>query len=97
MVLSNEPGYYRADEFGIRIENLELVVEVETQGDMDMLAFESLTRCPIDKRNIDVALLTDSELTWLNSYHAKVWDEISPLVSGSSLDWLRLATEPLTR
>ncbi|MDP2575762.1 aminopeptidase P family protein [Vibrio penaeicida] len=97
MVLSNEPGYYRADEFGIRIENLELVVEVETQGDMNMLAFESLTRCPIDKRNIDAALLTDSELTWLNSYHAKVWDEISPLVSGSSLDWLRLATEPLTR
>ncbi len=97
MVLSNEPGYYRAHEFGIRIENLELVVEVETQGDTNMLAFESLTRCPIDKRNIDVALLTDPELTWLNSYHAKVWDEISPLVSGSSLDWLKLATEPLTR
>ncbi|MBD1559630.1 aminopeptidase P family protein [Vibrio sp. S9_S30] len=97
MVLSNEPGYYRADEFGIRIENLELVVEVETQGDTNMLGFESLTRCPIDKRNIDVGLLTDPELSWLNDYHKKVWDEISPLVCGSSLDWLKRATAPLSR
>ena len=48
MVVSNEPGYYRAEEFGIRIENLELIVESETQGDFSVLAFESLTRCPID-------------------------------------------------
>ncbi|EGU54582.1 aminopeptidase P [Vibrio nigripulchritudo ATCC 27043] len=96
MVLSNEPGYYRADEFGIRIENLELVVDVETQGDSNMLGFESLTRCPIDKRNIDVNLLTRPELQWLNDYHQKVWDEISPLVSGNALEWLKDATSPLS-
>ncbi len=55
MVLSNEPGYYQADGFGIRIENLEVVVEVPTEGDRTMLGFESLTRAPIDKRLIDTA------------------------------------------
>lgn len=95
MVLSNEPGYYRADEFGIRIENLELVVELETQGDFPVLTFESLTRCPIDKRNINVDLLTRPELAWLNDYHQKVWDDISPLVEGDVKEWLRKATLPL--
>ncbi len=95
MVLSNEPGYYRADEFGIRIENLELVVEKETNGDFSVLAFESLTRCPIDARNIDVDMLTRPELAWLNDYHQKVWDEVSPLVEGDVKEWLRNATQPL--
>ncbi|MEG3693710.1 aminopeptidase P family protein [Vibrio coralliirubri] len=96
MVLSNEPGYYRADEFGIRIENLELVVELPTQGDFSVLTFESLTRCPIDKRNINVDLLTRSELAWLNDYHQKVWNDVSPLVEGDTLEWLRQSTIPLT-
>ncbi len=95
MVLSNEPGYYRADAFGIRIENLELVVEKQTQGDFPVLAFESLTRCPIDVRNINVNMLTRPELTWLNDYHQKVWDEISPLVEGDVKEWLHRATRPL--
>ncbi|NIY84603.1 aminopeptidase P family protein [Vibrio hepatarius] len=95
MVLSNEPGYYRADAFGIRIENLELVVEQATQGDFPVLAFESLTRCPIDTRNINVDMLTRPELAWLNDYHQKVWDDISPLVEGEVKDWLRTATQPL--
>ncbi|MGY3571132.1 aminopeptidase P family protein [Vibrio paucivorans] len=95
MVLSNEPGYYRADKFGIRIENLELVVELETEGDFPVLAFESLTRCPIDYRNINVNKLTKFELNWLNNYHEKVWQEISPLVSGEARSWLRNATQPL--
>ena len=95
MVLSNEPGYYRADAFGIRIENLELVVETPTNGDFPVLSFESLTRCPIDKRNINVDMLTRPELAWLNDYHQKVWDEISPLVEGDVKEWLRQATLPI--
>ncbi|WP_210442687.1 aminopeptidase P family protein [Vibrio crassostreae] len=95
MVLSNEPGYYRADEFGIRIENLELVVELPTQGDFSVLTFESLTRCPIDRRNINVDLLTRPELAWLNDYHQKVWNDVSPLVEGDTLEWLRQSTTPL--
>lgn len=95
MVLSNEPGYYRADAFGIRIENLELVVEIPTNGDFPVLSFESLTRCPIDKRNINVDMLTRPELAWLNDYHQKVWEQISPLVDGEVKEWLREATLPL--
>ncbi|HHE0548234.1 TPA: aminopeptidase P family protein [Vibrio parahaemolyticus] len=95
MVLSNEPGYYRADAFGIRIENLELVVETPTNGDFPVLSFESLTRCPIDKRNINVDILTRPELAWLNDYHQKVWEQISPLVEGEVKEWLREATLPL--
>ncbi|MGL6055295.1 MAG: M24 family metallopeptidase C-terminal domain-containing protein, partial [Vibrio metschnikovii] len=96
MVLSNEPGYYRADEFGIRIENLELVVEIPTQGDKNMLGFEALTRCPIDTRVIDFSLLAAHEIAWLNDYHQKVWRDISPLVEGEVKLWLEKATQPIT-
>ncbi|GHY18985.1 aminopeptidase P family protein [Vibrio cholerae] len=97
MVLSNEPGYYRADAFGIRIENLELVTEFATQGDFSVLGFESLTRCPIDKRAIEVNLLTKPELHWLNQYHQKVWDEVSPRIKETHVrDWLQQATSPLS-
>ncbi|ENM5763246.1 aminopeptidase P family protein [Vibrio mimicus] len=97
MVLSNEPGYYRADAFGIRIENLELVTEFDTQGDFSVLGFESLTRCPIDKRAIEVNLLTKPELNWLNQYHQKVWDEVSPLIKDETTrQWLAQATSPLS-
>ncbi|NOI68176.1 aminopeptidase P family protein [Vibrio sp. 99-8-1] len=96
MVVSNEPGYYRADHFGIRIENLELVVEKETGGDFVALGFESLTRCPIDKRNIVVSMLTDKEVDWLNKYHRQVWNDVSPLVSEDAKIWLSSATSPIT-
>ena len=95
MVLSNEPGYYRADAFGIRIENLELVVETKTNGDFPVLCFESLTRCPIDTRNINVDMLTRPELNWVNEYHQKVWNDISPLVEGDVKTWLKKATQPI--
>lgn len=96
MVLSNEPGYYRAEQFGIRIENLELVVEVTTQGDQPMLGFESLTRCPIDTRAIDINRLTKPELAWLNQYHQQVWQEVGPLVTGEVKAWLEKATQPIS-
>ena len=95
MVLSNEPGYYRADAFGIRIENLELVVDIETQGDFNVHGFESLTRAPIDKRLINTNMLIRPELAWLNDYHQKVWNDVSPLLAGDDLDWLRQATSTL--
>ncbi|MGF1699764.1 aminopeptidase P family protein [Photobacterium makurazakiensis] len=97
MVLSNEPGYYRADAFGIRIENLELVVEVETAGDMTVMGFESLTRAPIDRRLVDLSLMTDTELTWLNNYHQTVFDVVSPSLDCEVLAWLEQATAPLVR
>ncbi|MGF1680820.1 aminopeptidase P family protein [Photobacterium minamisatsumaniensis] len=97
MVLSNEPGYYRADAFGIRIENLELVVEVETAGDMTVMGFESLTRAPIDRRLVDLSLMTDTELTWLNNYHQTVFEVVSPSLDGEVLAWLEQATAPLVR
>ncbi|MDV7106222.1 aminopeptidase P family protein [Vibrio sp. TH_r3] len=97
MVLSNEPGYYRADHFGIRIENLELVVEKKTNGDFSALGFESLTLCPIDYRNIEVTLLTDSELNWLNQYHQKVWHALHIHLEQDDKGWLRQATMPLSR
>ena len=73
MILSNEPGYYKAGEYGIRIENLVLVVPVEVEGaEKKMLGFETLTFAPIDRRLIDVDLLTPEERDWLDAYHAKV-------------------------
>ena len=97
MVLSNEPGYYRTDGFGIRIENLELVVKQPTKGDFDVLTFESLTRCPIDVRNIDFNLLTDEELGWLNSYHQRVWDDLNLEVSDDVRPWLYKTTKAIFR
>ena len=95
MVVSNEPGYYRENAFGIRIENLELVTQFTTEGDMNVLGFESLTRCPIDKRAVEPNLLLPHEIDWLNQYHEKVWNDVSPLVEGDTLAWLKVATSPL--
>jgi Xaa-Pro aminopeptidase len=89
-VLSNEPGYYKAGEYGIRIENL---ITVRDAADFPgFLEFETITLAPIDTRLIDPALLTGDERDWLNAYHARVWTEIGPLVSGDVKNWLRQAT-----
>ena len=96
MVVSNEPGYYRTDEFGIRIENLELIGNVESDGDLELLGFRSLTRCPIDTRAINIDMLNRPELAWLNDYHQKVWSDLSPLVEGEVKAWLEQATAPLS-
>jgi len=89
-VLSNEPGYYKAGEYGIRIENLIVVKEAERfPGYLD---FETITLAPIDTRLIDFSLLSKSEVDWLNAFHARVWDEIGPRVTGDVKDWLKSAT-----
>jgi Xaa-Pro aminopeptidase len=91
MIVSDEPGYYRAGEYGIRTENLVMVVESEV-GDGKFLEFETLTLAPIDVRPIELSLLTPAERDWLNAYHARVLKEIGPLVSGAVKTWLEAAT-----
>jgi Xaa-Pro aminopeptidase len=97
MILSNEPGYYREGAFGIRLENLIVVREVASGDGRDMLGFETLTLAPLDRRLIEPGLLSAEEIAWLDAYHARVWDEIAPLVSDQVRDWLFLATRPLGR
>lgn len=99
MILSNEPGYYRPGGFGIRIENLIYVKPAEEidGGDQPMLAFETLTWCPIDRRLVLPALMTAEELSWLNGYHAAVREKLLPLIDDETVKaWLAKATEPLS-
>lgn len=92
-VLSNEPGFYKTGEFGIRIENLIVVKPADDfPGFLD---FETITLAPIDTRLIDMALLTKDERDWLNAFHARIWSEIGPLVEGPVKDWLKGATQPI--
>jgi Xaa-Pro aminopeptidase len=97
MIVSNEPGYYKAGDWGIRIENLVVVTEVETPkgGEKDLLGFETLTLAPIDRALIDASMLTADELGWLNAYHARVAETLGPLVDAETADWLEEATSPL--
>jgi Xaa-Pro aminopeptidase len=98
MILSNEPGYYKTDAFGIRIENLELVVAADIAGaEKPMNGFETLTLAPIDRRLIDLGQLSRSELDWLNDYHARVRREVRPHVDEATKLWLDAATEPLAQ
>jgi len=89
MVVSNEPGYYKAGAYGIRIENLVCV----TAG--KFLSFETLTLAPIDRALIDTGRLEKSEKTWVDAYHARVHEEIGPLVDEATAQWLEHATAPL--
>ena len=97
MVLSNEPGYYKTDEYGIRIENLVTVIDHQapTDAERETLAFENLTFAPIDHRLIETSILNSDEIDWINSYHAEVREKISPLLSGDVKDWLIEVTKPL--
>ncbi len=97
MILSNEPGYYKADAYGIRIENLELVVGTDiTAAEKPVNAFETLTLAPIDRRLIDLNMLSGEELSWLNDYHARVRHEVRPHVDEDTKLWLDVATAPLS-
>src|SRR5581483_5636487 len=96
MILSNEPGYYKTDGFGIRIENLELVVAAEIAGaEKPVNAFETLTLAPIDRRLIDREMLSAAELAWLDDYHARVRREVSPQADETTRLWLDAATAPI--
>ena len=97
MILSNEPGYYKTDAYGIRIENLELVVGADIKGaEKPVNAFETLTFVPIDRRLIEVKMLDPAELKWLNDYHAKVARIVRPQLDDAATKlWLDEATAEL--
>jgi Xaa-Pro aminopeptidase len=99
MILSNEPGYYKTDAFGIRIENLELVVEAHIDGaEQPMNEFETLTLAPIDRRLINTHRISKRELKWINDYHARVRREVMPLLDDElTRAWLEAATDPLVQ
>jgi Xaa-Pro aminopeptidase len=97
MFLSNEPGYYKTGEYGIRIENLVLVEERKIAGaEGRYFGFETLTFAPIDKTLVDVSLLNGEELRWWNDYHAKVLSIIAPQLDGDALAWAHEACAPLS-
>jgi Xaa-Pro aminopeptidase len=96
MIISNEPGYYKTGEYGIRIENLVLVVEKKVPGaEKELLGFETLTFAPIDRRLIVGEMLSERELEWLNEYHAQVLEKIGRKLSGSDREWLEKACAPI--
>lgn len=92
MVTSIEPGYYQNGSYGIRLENLAVIIPAECPG---YLKFEPLTYVPIDKRLINKYLLSRQEQAWLNDYHRQVADKLSPLLAQEDLTWLRQACTPL--
>ncbi|XP_021282146.1 probable Xaa-Pro aminopeptidase P [Herrania umbratica] len=98
MIVSNEPGYYEDHAFGIRIENLLCVQEINTPnryGGVEYLGFEKLTFCPIQTKLVDLSLLSVEEIGWLNNYHSQVWEKVSPLLEGSARQWLWDNTRPV--
>ena len=96
MILSNEPGYYKAGEYGIRIENLVLIEPQDVPGaEKDMLGFTTLTLAPIDRALIDADALTPVERAWVDAYHARVAAEIGAHLEGAAATWLADVTRPL--
>ena len=95
MTVTDEPGIYLAGRFGVRIENTLLIVPYRDTEFGHFLQFEPLTLCPIDKRPIDVSLLSAEELTWLNGYHRTVYERLSPHLSDDERHWLAAATAAL--
>jgi Xaa-Pro aminopeptidase len=98
MILSNEPGYYKAGHFGIRIENLVVVVPQNIDGaEEEMLGFETITFAPIARDLVDTALLSSAEADWLDAYHAEVFEKLAPGMDEATRDWLAVACAPLDR
>ena len=97
MIISNEPGYYKEGAYGIRIENLVLVVEPEgvAGGDREVMSFETLTLAPIDRRLILPELLSAQERAWLDVYHARVGKTLGPHLGPADRAWLEAAIDPI--
>ena len=96
MILSNEPGYYKTGQYGIRIENLVLVERREIAGaEREMLGFETLTFAPIDRALVEATLLTAEEREWLDAYHARVREMLAPELDEATRAWLVEATRAL--
>ena len=96
MIVSDEPGYYRTGEYGIRIENLLLVEQREIAGaEGEFFGFEMLTHVPFDRRLVDCSLLARDEVSWWNDYHARVLEIVAPQIEGGALAWLKAQSAPL--
>jgi Xaa-Pro aminopeptidase len=95
MMLSNEPGMYRTNEYGIRIENLVHVVPAQKTAFGQFLKFETLTLFPIDRELIDVTLLDENEIFWIDEYHAEVLRKLSPSLSDDEVVWLENKCKPI--
>ena len=97
MICSNEPGFYKAGEYGLRIETLINVVkdDEKTTDEFEFYKFETATLCPVDTKLIDKSLLSDEEIEFLNIYHKRVYAELSPKIRGKAKEWLAKATEPI--
>ncbi len=91
MIISNEPGYYKLNQYGIRIENLILVKEKSD----DLLYFENLSWCPIDRDLVEKDLLNKQEIDWLNKYHLNVFIKLNKFINDKEKKWLKMVTEPL--
>jgi Xaa-Pro aminopeptidase len=97
MILSNEPGYYKTGAYGIRIENLVLVLPPVKipGGERDMLSFETITLAPIDRRLIVPSLMTADEIGWLDAYHARLPAALGRLLDENEREWLAEASRPI--
>lgn len=97
MVFSNEPGFYAEGRFGVRIENLVEIVRDDrpVEGETEFLCVRSLTLCPMQLKLVDIAMLDEPEVEWLDAYHARVREEITPLLDAEHARWLASATAPL--
>ena len=97
MIVSNEPGYYKTGAYGIRIESLVVVVPLAPPpgGELTLYGFETLTLAPIDRTLVEPDLLAPAQLAWLDAYHARVREVISPKVDREAAEWLAVATRPL--
>jgi len=95
MVVSNEPGYYRENEFGIRSENLIFVKKIKEVDGKNILGFENLTYVPFDTRLLDMSIITKTEKDWINNYHQKVLKKVGPHLDDSVVEWLNKAVQPI--
>jgi Xaa-Pro aminopeptidase len=95
MVLSNEPGIYRAGRYGIRIENLMVVQKNFTTDFGDFYHFQTLTLCPIDTAPLSLDMLSKDEINWLNAYHQGVFEALSPCLGEEEVEWLKIKTKEL--
>jgi len=92
MLISDEPAIYREGEYGIRIENLILCFEDEENEFGNFLKFDTLSLCYIDKSLIDISLLDEKEIDWINSYHSEVYEKLGPFLSEEEKIWLKEKT-----
>lgn len=95
MILTNEPGIYKEGKFGIRIENIMVVVREESNDCGEFYRFETISYCPIDLNGVDVALLNNDEKEWLNNYHKKVYEKLSPYLNNDEKDLLKIETREI--